>query len=250
MNLPRLHTFKLKYKDGENEIDREFFLRKPNRRLFEEGELFQGKTLNQAITKYGLIPRALLAKTLTENGGVYTDKEKEHYKNLLIKIRDLESEYQSILLKEKEVLSEKEKTRLDEINEELIQTKSIIRDYELQEDSLYESTAESYARRKYMFWWVINLSYEAIDDKEDLVLKGDSYDSKMDFYDLIIDQDPDFWRTVFAKFTYYVAVWMNPTINGDSEAFKKALEILEQESKSSDKEDVETPEIKEENTET
>lgn len=227
MKLPRLYTFKVKQKVGEELVEREFFLRKPNRRLFEDGELFQGRMINEAITKHKLLPRALLAKTYTEYDGVYTEKEKEHYKSLITKVRDLESEYQSILLKDDDIRSEKEKERINEIAKELIYNRSLIRDYELQEDSLYDSTAESYARRKFVFWWVSFISYQVIEDKEDVVLKGNTYDEKMDHYDVLIENDRQFWQDVFAKFTYYVAIWMNPTINGDADAFEQALEILE-----------------------
>ena len=229
MKVDKLHSFTVTMTDDkDNKTVRNFFIRKPNRRLSEDADLFHGKMINEALTKHKLIARALLAKMYTEHDGVYTDKEKEDYRGLLAKMRDLETEYQSILLKDSDIRSEKENNRLTEIAEELFTIRTKIRDFELQEDSLYEYTAESYAKKKFIFWWVVNTAYEEIDENNhEIVLKGNSYDDKLDYYEKLNDENGQFWREVFGKFTYYIAIWLSANVNGNLKTFKEVLEILE-----------------------
>lgn len=229
MKYDKLHSFSVTMgDDAENKKLRKFYIRKPNRRLSEDADLFHGKMINEALTKHKLIARALLAKIYTEHDGVYTDKEKFEYKDLLTKMRELETEYRSILIKDSEIRSEKENNRLHEIAEELFNIRTRIRDFEIQEDSLYEYTAESYAKKKFIFWWVVNTAYEEIDDNNhEIVLKGNSYDDKLDYYERLIDENGEFWREVFGKFTYYIAIWLSANVNGNVKTFQEVLDILD-----------------------
>lgn len=235
MKYDKLYTFKVGFTNGKEEKEyRNFFIRKPNRRLNEDADLFHGRMINEALTKHKLIPKALLAKLYTEHDGVYTDKEKNEYKELLKKLRDLESEYQSIILKDSELRSESEDKRLDEITDELFETRTKIRDFELQEDQLYENTAESFARKKFIFWWVVNTAYEEInEDDHKLILSGNNYDEKLDSYEKLVEQDEQFWSEVFGKFTYYIAIWLSPNISGNINAFKEVMKILDTEKEKS-----------------
>lgn len=229
MQYDKLYDFKVALESDKGEKEyRKFFIRKPNRRLNEDSDLFHGRMINEAITKHKLIPKALLAKTYTEHDGVYTEKEKNEYKDLLTKMRDLETEYQSILLKDSELRSEKEEERLDDITDELFNIRTKIRDFELQEDSLYEYTAESYARKKFIFWWVVNTAYEEINENEHkLILSGDTYDDKLDSYDKLVEQNEKFWSEVFGKFTYYIAIWLSPNVSGNTNTFHEVMKILD-----------------------
>lgn len=230
MKYDRLHTFKINHEIDGKTVEKEFFLRKPNRRLIEDGELFHGQQINNAIMRHGLIPRALLAKKFAEHEGVYTDKEKEEYQKLLSNARKWETELQTILMKDDKARSKIEIEKISEYQDKLFQCRMDIRNFELQEDSLYEHTAENYARKKVIFWWVTQLSFFCSDDGEELiVLEGDSYDEKMDHYEKLVEdkKNRSMWENAVSKLSYYTAIWLNPNIAGDTESFKQAIELLE-----------------------
>ena len=74
-----------------------FGLRKPGRRLFDEGELFYGVQLSEGI-KAGLLTKALLAKRYENDGGFLSDPEKERYANLYVQLFEKENELQKVQL--------------------------------------------------------------------------------------------------------------------------------------------------------
>lgn len=234
MKFAKLHSFDV-FQKVENEEEspkkRTFIIRKPNRKMYEDNELFYGKEYNQAILVHHLIPQALLAKTFAQYDGIYTEEEKKNYISVIQEVRELESEYQTIILKPSESRSKKDESRIEEIQNRIIECRATIRDYEIQEDDSYKHTAESYANRKRTFWWVVNLGYESINDKDDnIILSGDSYEEKLDFYEKLVqdDDEKEFWNEVFNKLTFYVAIWTNPSVFGsDEETFQNIIQTLE-----------------------
>lgn len=244
--LSRIHTFFVEKEVEGKKKQFEFFLRQPNRRMKEEGELFHGKWINKAMMDEGLLPKALLAKKFAEYNGIYTDDEKKNYVDLINKVRELELEGQQIIVKDAKIRSDKEKKRVEEIEEELYESRLKIQNYELQQDGLYNYTAEHFAHRKFTMWWVAQSTYEALGDLEEIVLKGDSYDDKMDYYDELIEKDQTFYEDVFSKAGFYIAIWLNPSIGGNVEAFKQMIDILEKEDSEARSEEEEKEKIKEE----
>ena len=60
-------------KEVKKSVDKELFLRKPTRKLFDEAELFYGVELSKGI-KAGLLTRALLQKRFSNDGGTLGEK--------------------------------------------------------------------------------------------------------------------------------------------------------------------------------
>ena len=70
-------------------------LKKPGRKLFDEGELYYGVKLSEGI-KAGLLTRALLAKRYQNDGGSMSEPEKERYSELYLKLFEKENELQRL----------------------------------------------------------------------------------------------------------------------------------------------------------
>ena len=68
-------------KDVETVTSQTVVLRKPNRSLYDEAELFYGVRLSEGI-KAGLLTRALLAKRFSNDGGILSDADKNKYADL------------------------------------------------------------------------------------------------------------------------------------------------------------------------
>ena len=91
-------------------MDRHVVLRKPTRSLFDEAELYYGVVLSQGI-KAGLLTRALLSKRFSNDGGVMSDRDKEDYADLYVKLFENQNELERISLIESGTRTEEEKKK-------------------------------------------------------------------------------------------------------------------------------------------
>jgi hypothetical protein len=186
--------------------NRKFSILKPNRRLREDGELFYAAETSR-FAKAGVLPRAAWNTILSNGGGSISDKEREVYGGLLLKFRDASLELQSILFKTEDQRSEAEKTRVDELTEDLDDIRKEIQSFESSQIAIFENTAEAKARNKTILWWVLNLAHEEVNDKYEEVVKGESFNDKLDFYDDLENTNNEFLLTILRRFTYLITVW-------------------------------------------
>ena len=211
INKNWLYEFEIKEsikKDGEEVIqnNRKFAILKPNRRLREDGELFYAAETSR-FAKAGVLPRAAWNTILSNGGGSISDKEREVYGELLLKFRDASLELQSILFKTEDQRSEVEKIKANELTENLDNIRKEIQSFESSQISIFENTAEAKARNRTILWWVLNLSYEQNGEKYEEVVKGDSFNDKLDFYDNLENSNSEFILSVLRRLTYLVTVW-------------------------------------------
>ena len=94
-------------KTVKKQIPQKIVIKKPTRLLFDEAELFYGVRLSEGI-KAGLLTRVLLSKRFTNDGGVFSEIDKEEYTKLYMKIFELQNDFQKISLKEDKDRSEEE----------------------------------------------------------------------------------------------------------------------------------------------
>lgn len=186
----------------------EFAIKKPNRVLFDEAELFYGVKLADAI-KAGMLTKTLMIKKYDKDGGIFTENELERVKGTLEELGRIQSSIDILNKKEenKETLTE------DEIKEKVdfeAQIKSLrleLVDIENSKNSLFEQTAEHRARNKIMMWWVLQLSYRKDGDIYTPLFNDGSYDQKLKKYDEIEEGDDDFMKSIVTKFAYFISFW-------------------------------------------
>lgn len=187
---------------------RKFGILKPNRKMKEEGELFYASETSR-FAKAGVLPKAAWNTILSNGGGSISEKEREDYGQLLIKFRDLSFELQSILLKTESEKTEEEKLRSNTILQELDDIKKEIQIFESSQIEIFENTAEAKARNRTILWWVLNLSYEFKNNEAEPVLKGDSFNERLDSYDSLYEDEfsNEYLLTVITRFTYLITIW-------------------------------------------
>lgn len=186
--------------------NRKFAILKPNRRLREDGELFYAAETSR-FAKAGVLPRAAWNTILSNGGGSISDKEREVYGGLLLKFRDASLELQSILFKTEDQRSEVEKTRADELTEDLDSIRKEIQSFESSQIAIFENTAEAKARNRTILWWVLNLAHENINNKYEEIIKGDSFNDKLESYDTLENTNNEFMLSVLRRLTYLITVW-------------------------------------------
>ena len=218
----------------EEEVPYKFFIRKPNRRMLDEGDLQYGVALAEAI-RAGMITRPLLSKRYTQDGGILADFQTRALEDLTEDLRKNYEEQEKIESKKKGEITEEEANRLEQLKKDVKPLSEILRRYNMAEESLFDDTAESRARNKAILWWIINLAYkvETEDGKEveKPFFSGKDYDEKLDNYDEIMESEELFSAQVTTEFSYNISLWYyaRPNSKGQFEDMLKRISEEEEE---------------------
>ena len=73
-------------KKVKKDVPHKFFLRRPNRTMTDEAELYYGVKLAEGI-KAGLLTKALLEKRFENDGGTRSDEENAQYEDIINKLQ-------------------------------------------------------------------------------------------------------------------------------------------------------------------
>ncbi len=203
-----------------------FGMRKPTRKLYEQGELYYGVKLSDGV-KAGLLTKPLLAKRYKNDGGPLSDTEKKKYAELYVEFLKSQNDLEKLKLNldnmdldEREVIATEIVTKLTAIKEEIVE-------YELLQTSLFDQTAEVRAKNQTIMWWVLQLAYQKTDVLDEFTpLFGDEEDveSRLKIYDSLEEESSPFWTEVIKKFAYFVTYWYTNGISAE-EDFKN-IELM------------------------
>lgn len=213
-------------KEVKKSVDKELFLRKPTRKLFDEAELFYGVELSKGI-KAGLLTRALLQKRFSNDGGTLGKKEQEQWSTLYNDIFDKQIELQKLSLKAKGERTPEEQARYINCQDFIRDARSKIQEFEMQQSSLFDQTAENRARNRTILWWVLHLGYQVEGEEETPFFGSGDYDDRLAVYDTMEEEEEEFIAECINKFFYYVSFWY-VSKTSDPEVFKDLIKFAEQ----------------------
>lgn len=212
-------------KDVKKEVEKLKFLRKPTRKLFDDAELFYGVELSKGI-KAGLLTRALLQKRFSNDGGVLGEKEREEWGNLYSEIFDKQVELQRLTIIENRTPEQEEE--FEGAKEFLKDSRTRVQEFEMQQSSLYDQTAENRARNRTILWWVLHLAHSVEDEGVEAPFFGaGSYEDKINEYDRMEEEEDEFATECINKFFYYVSFWY-VSKTSDPKQFKDLIKFAEQ----------------------
>jgi len=216
-------------KEVKKVVDKKFFLRKPTRKLFDDAELFYGVELSKGI-KAGLLTRALLQKRFSNDGGTMGEKEREEYGQLYSDVFDKQVELQKLSLIDKANRTPEEQARYTSCQDFIREARGRIQEFEMQQSSLFDQTAENRARNRTILWWVLYLGYQINgEDEEETPFFGDGdYISRLELYDKMEEDDDDWAGECINKFFYYVSFWY-VSKTSDPQQFKDLIKFAEKE---------------------
>ena len=245
-NNKYLYSFESEEKGGKK---RKFAIIKPGRKIKEEGELYYASKLSQFIGA-GILPKILWDKLFKDQGGIVSDVDKKEYSSLYLKLVEAREKIEKLSTKKESDRSEDEKSKLNEIQAEVVLLRKQMQEMELSQINAFEYTAEAKARNKSIVWWAANLAVEedTTGDYKKLLGDGD-IDSKLDYYDEIVEND-EFLDSVFSRINYLITVWYLGSANSFAEFEFLDKEFLKRENeKDGDEEEsseVETKKVEEE----
>ena len=200
-----------------------FRLLKPNRKLFDEAELFYGIKISEGI-KAGLLTRSLLAKRYQNDGGSMSEVERRRYTELYIELYRLENELQKLQLNLEKISKDDQINKMGIVLNDLSVAKKELQQIENYQSTIFDQTAENRARNQTILWWVLNISY--IKEGEDFTAffgEGD-YEKKLAVYDDYEELEDFFKKEAMSKLAYFISLWYMGKANS-AEDFKN-LELL------------------------
>ncbi len=230
-------------KEVEKKVEHKFFLRKPTRSMYDDAELFYGVKLAEGV-KAGLLNHALLAKRYNNDGGIFTDAQQEDFATCYFELLNDQTDWQQLVIKGEEK-SKKEEEKQIEIEKRMAMNRRKLQSYEADKTSLFDQTAETRARNKTVFWWVLNMAYhDGEKGKEEGVFDGAKYEDKLSEYDKLEDSDDEMSQELIQRLVYYVSFWY-----AGRAATKEDFEALDEDAGDYGIEGVSTEEATEEDAE-
>lgn len=200
-------------KKVSKEAPQTFALAKPTRKNIERGQFFYNKTVGNAIRE-GLMPHALLFKRLNNDGGTYSESDKEIWATKLNEKIKKEEEFKLLSIKSKEERSEEENKNYDSLLQDITIIERELRQIEFAENALLGVTAESHARTKTIMWWLMTLlNKQSGPESWETVLKGEDETQRENSWDEYFDEDSHteeerlFWGNVFGRASHAITLW-------------------------------------------
>ena len=220
-----------------------FVIRKPNRRLYEDGELFYAVKLGEGV-KAGLLTKAFIVKKFqnsTDEGD--ENRERQEYAELYYKLLRYQEELEKLRLNLENEDEDYRAKKAAECVANIQSTQAKIQEYELAQNNLFDQTAEKRAQNQTIMWWVLHSAY-SLDEKGDyepIFGEGD-YDNRIAEYDRIEEKDDPFWTEVVKKYAYFVTFWYLNGVN-TQEQFDEVAKMFARDNfeETMDEETEETP---------
>lgn len=209
----------------KKDVALKIIIKRPNRSLFDEAELFYGVKISEGI-KAGLLTRALLAKRINNDGGVFSNEEQIEYSGSYVKLFELQNEFQRISAIDKNARTPEDIERFASLMKEIEEVREKIQNFEITQSNLFEQTAENRARNKTIIWWLLNLSYFQDENGEIKPLFGEgTYFEKLRVYDRIEEEDLEFEKKAIQKLVYLISFWYMGRASTEEE-FENLIKII------------------------
>jgi hypothetical protein len=229
-------------KTTKEEVSVVFKIKKPNRKLYEDADLFYGIKLSEGI-KAGLLTKSLLAKRYSNDGGFLSEPEKDKYAQLYITLFEQENELQRLQINLEDKTEEERNQSIKEITVTMLETRRELQEFELAQQSLFDQTAEVRAKNQAIMWWLLSLSFFEEDGKDLPVFGEGDYEDRLGKYDEYEDLDDPFWNESVKKLAFFVSFWESGQA-ASREDFDEIAKKLEPK-KEGEEEKEETPENEE-----
>lgn len=209
-------------KDEEVEVPHTFAIRRPTREQLDKAELFYSATVGEGL-QAGLMSSALLAKRFNNDGGIFSEKEKDTWTEVVKRRKEIEEKLEELRKKTSAERTDEENSKFSELEAEAFRLNRELQDFEIRQNQLFENTAEYRARTRTILWWQLELLYEKDGDdfKPVFPLDRDAIykDSLSEFkernraYDELTesveddDNAKEFWAKVLQKAIQIVTLW-------------------------------------------
>lgn len=193
-----------------------FAIQKPGRSLYEQADLFYSVKLS-ALIKAGVILSNQLRKRIIDDDGFLSVSEKKQLIEAYDNVSKFREQRDKVLATPEASRTEEDRKLLAESMQGLADAISKITGFEQDRMSIFSESAETKARIKVIFWWLLNLSYRKEGDKYIPIFEGKDFDEKLASYDKIDEQNDEFIIDVVKVINYLISNWYAGQISTEAE---------------------------------
>lgn len=173
---------KVETKEDGSKLTHKYALLKPSHSLKEEAEELNAIESSKLVQK-GVLTRKMLRKKLLD-AGIYSESEKAAAVKLYEDFDTKVTEFRALSALDKN--SENEE-KLAKVNTDLVDLRKAISAFEMDQVTLFDTTAEVIARNRVLFWWTLVLLLEQKNGKYVNLFSGKDYTSLKVEYDNFVD---------------------------------------------------------------
>lgn len=190
-----------------------FKLRRPNRRIIEEADIYYSAKMGEYL-KAGLLSRTLISKRLENDGGDLGEASKKEYAATLDSYYKISLEISSLNEELKKSETEELRAKIQSKTEEFNSIKKELFDFEINRSAIFDHSAESKALIKQIFWFVINCLYWSKDSEKDEFENyfiGRNFDERQEDYDKKEEgeEDQEFFSSINNLASFAMSYWVN-----------------------------------------
>lgn len=185
-----------------------FALKRPNRSLMEQADMFYGVKLSEGI-RAGLLTRALLLKRYRNDGGALSDADSQYFYELTSRLSSLEEDHQRIMINMDKLPEGEKDKKLSDVVKQKMEVLQSLQSLESLNQALFAHTAEAKAQVQLNNWWIVNLAYWDKEGKGEFIefFQGNSFDKKMNQWDSFEENPESYIVEALTKFALLIGLW-------------------------------------------
>lgn len=181
-------------------------MKQPTRRQIEEAELEFSVEMSNCI-KRGILTKAMLAKKYSDTGGLLAEEDAKALTKMYIEYGELSQENEKLQIKN--VKSEKDKERSNEIAGKIALLRKDIVNVETSYSNLFNHTADVRAENKVIQWYILNLTYVQKNEEDEMtaLFEGNDFDQKLQVYYEMEEEGDELYDLVGGKIAALYSFW-------------------------------------------
>jgi hypothetical protein len=149
----------------------------------------------------------MLAKKYSDTGGLLAEEDAKALTKMYVEYGELSQENEKLQIKN--VKSEKNKERMNEIAGRIAVLRKDIINVETSYSNLFNHTADVRAENKVIQWYILNLTYiqKDQDDEMSLLFEGRDFDQKLQVYYEMEEDGNELYDLVGGKIAALYSFW-------------------------------------------
>ena len=193
-------------KEVVDKIPYRVIMKQPNRRQIEEAELEFSVEMSNCI-KRGILTKAMLAKKYSDTGGLLAEEDAKALTKMYIRYGELSQESEKKQIKN--LKTDEDKKRLEEIAGEIATLRKDIINVETSYSNLFNHTADVRAENKVIQWYILHLTFIQKDDSDDStpLFEGNDFDKKLQTYYELEENGDELYDLVGGKIAALYSFW-------------------------------------------
>lgn len=204
-------------------VEHNFMLKQPTRRQMEEADMEYSIEMSRCV-KQGILTKAMLLNKYSDSGGIMSEVEAKALADMYGRLAELQTEFTSWKLGDKQKFTEKQKAVIDE----MAQLRRDIAKTETNFSALLNHTADNKAQTRVISWYLLFLTHKENGEGDiEPYFEGDTFDEKLSSLYKMEEDEDDLLALIYDKLTAFTSFWYF-SVNATKEDFENLEKDVEE----------------------